>query len=114
MTNPHSMDGFSVVPGPVKGQSKPLLDRLLTYIRSGGPDMTNRQIALLLLIEKNGPMRCRELAHDMQVSRPVITRASRAVASLGYAERQRDERDRRDLYIVITPAGRAFLKRLPW
>jgi len=49
---------------------------LIEYVRSGEPDLTNRQMALLMLVYLTpGPHTVRGLARTLGVSKPVVTRA---------------------------------------
>lgn len=83
---------------------------LLDYVRSGEPDLTNRQMALLLVVYlKPGPHTVRGLARGLNVSKPVITRALNRLGSLGYLRRQRDDADRRNIFIAPTREGKDFL-----
>lgn len=85
--------------------------RTLTgYVRSGRPDLTNRQMALLLLVYLTpGPHTVRGLAQMLAVSKPVVTRALNTLGSLGYLRRERDQDDRRNIFIVRTGEGADFL-----
>ncbi len=84
---------------------------LLDYVRSGEPDLTNRQMALLLVVYlKPGPHTVRGLARGLNVSKPVITRALNRLGSLGYLRRQRDDADRRNIFIAPTREGKVFLE----
>lgn len=84
---------------------------LIAYVRSGQPDLTNRQMALLLTVYlKPGPHTVRALALQLNVSKPVVTRALNRLGSLGYLRRQRDEKDRRNIYIARTAEGAEFLE----
>jgi hypothetical protein len=52
------------------------MQTLISYVRSGQPDLTNRQMALMLLVYLTpGPHTVRGLANILGVSKPVITRA---------------------------------------
>ncbi len=83
---------------------------LIDYVRSGHPDLTNRQMALLMVVyQKSGPHTVRGLARDLHVSKPVITRALNRLGALGYLARERDEHDRRNVFVAKTQAGAAFL-----
>lgn len=83
---------------------------LLDYVRSGQPDLTNRQMALMLLVYLTpGPHTVRGLARGLNVSKPVITRALNRLGALGYLVRQRDDRDRRNVFVAKTNAGTDFL-----
>jgi DNA-binding MarR family transcriptional regulator len=63
---------------------------LIGYVRSGQPDLTNRQMALLLLVYLTpGPHTVRGLARILGVSKPVITRALNTLGGLGYLRRER-------------------------
>lgn len=84
---------------------------LISYVRSGQPDLTNRQMALMLLVYLTpGPHTVRGLANILGVSKPVITRALNTLGSLGYLRRVRDEADRRNVFIAETSTGQEFLE----
>lgn len=87
------------------------LRTLLSYVRSGDPDLTNRQMALLLLVYlKPGPHTVRGLAKALNVSKPVVTRALNRLGALGYLRRQRDDADRRNIFVAPTREGADFLE----
>lgn len=84
---------------------------LVDYVRSGKPDLTNRQMALLLIVYLDeGPHTVRGLARGLNVSKPVVTRALNRLGSLGYLRRQRDESDKRNIYVARTVEGANFLE----
>ena len=87
--------------------------RTLTgYVRSGSPDLTNRQMALLLVVYLTpGPHTVRGLAQTLNVSKPVVTRALNTLGGLGYLRRERDQDDRRNIFIVRTEEGAEFLEQ---
>lgn len=83
---------------------------LVDYVRSGKPDLTNRQMALMMTVYiGNGPHTVRGLAEALHVSKPVITRALNKLSALGYLRRERDVADRRNIFITRTPKGAEFL-----
>ncbi len=83
---------------------------LVDYVRSGEPDLTNRQMALMLLVYlEQGPHTVRGLAHRLNVSKPVITRALNRLGALSYLRRQRDDADKRNIFVARTPEGAEFL-----
>lgn len=83
---------------------------LVNYVRSGKPDLTNRQMALLTLVYLTpGPHTVRGLASALGVSKPVITRALNTLAALGYLRRERDEADGRNIFVARTETGTDFL-----
>ena len=84
---------------------------LVDYVRSGEPDLTNRQMALLLLVYlKPGPQTVRGLARALNVSKPVVTRALNRLGALGYLRRQRDDSDKRNIFVARTTEGADFLE----
>jgi len=87
------------------------MNALIGYVRSGQPDLTNRQMALMLLVYLTpGPHTVRGLAHTLGVSKPVITRALNTLGALGYLRRVRDETDRRNVFVAQTDTGQEFLE----
>jgi DNA-binding MarR family transcriptional regulator len=84
---------------------------LIAYVRSGEPDLTNRQMALLMLVYLTpGPHTVRGLAKALGVSKPVVTRALNTLGALGYLRRERDQDDRRNVFVVRTSIGAEFLE----
>ncbi len=84
---------------------------LVGYVRSGQPDLTNRQMALLLLVYLTaGPHTVRGLAQALGVSKPVVTRALNTLGALGYLRRERDEVDRRNISSRRRTRERSSLK----
>lgn len=83
---------------------------LVNYVRSGKPDLTNRQMALMMTVYiGSGPHTVRGLAEALHVSKPVITRALNKLSALGYLRRERDAADRRNIFVARTPKGAEFL-----
>jgi DNA-binding MarR family transcriptional regulator len=88
----------------------PWMQTLIDYVRSGNPDLTNRQMALMLVVYLTpGPHTVRGIAKGLGVSKPVVTRALNRLGSLGYLRRQRDEADRRNVFVAKTDEGANFL-----
>ena len=86
------------------------MSTLVDYVRSGKPDLTNRQMALMMTVYiEPGPHTVRGLAEELNVSKPVITRALNKLSALGYLRRERDVADRRNIFITRTPKGAEFL-----
>ena len=87
------------------------MEALIGYVKSGEPDLTNRQMALLLLVYLvPGPHTVRGLAGRLAVSKPVVTRALNTLGSLGYLRRERDQNDKRNIFVVRTKDGTNFLE----
>ncbi len=90
---------------------KSWMQTLISYVRSGQPDLTNRQMALMMLVYMTpGPHTVRGLANILGVSKPVITRALNTLGTLGYLRRVRDEADRRNVFVARTSVGQEFLE----
>lgn len=86
------------------------MDTLIDYVQSARPDLTNRQMALLMVVYLvPGPHTVRGLASRLRVSKPVVTRALNTLGALGYLRRQKDETDLRNIFVEQTPQGLAFL-----
>jgi DNA-binding MarR family transcriptional regulator len=86
---------------------------VLQQVRRDGPDLTLRQLAILLHIYLVAPPHTvRGLAETLRVTKPVITRALDTLGAMGLVSRLRDERDRRNVVIKRTVDGALFLERL--
>ena len=102
-----AMTGHDVPEGPL-GQ---WMDTLIGYVQSARPDLTNRQMALLMIVYLlPGPHTVRGLAARLHVSKPVVTRALNTLGTLGYLRRQRDDSDLRNIFVEKTAVGTAFLE----
>lgn len=83
---------------------------LVASVRSDAPDLSARQMALLLCVYLGaGPHTVRGLAKDLKISKPAISRALDRLGELGYIRRERDDLDRRNVLVQRTPEGGAFL-----
>ena len=68
-------------------------------------------MALLMLVYLTpGPHTVRGLARLLGVSKPVVTRALNTLGALGYLRRERDQDDRRNVFVVRTSDGAEFLE----
>ena len=95
----------------IEPELKSWMRTLVDYVRSGEPDLTNRQMALLMVVYLcPGPHTVRGLARALNVSKPVITRALNRRGSLGYLRRQRDDSDKRNIFVARTSEGADFLE----
>ncbi len=85
----------------------------LEQVRHDGPDLTLRQMSILLHIYLVPPPHSvRGLAAALAVTKPVITRALDTMGQMGLVDRQRDDRDRRNVVIKRTVRGALFLEKL--
>lgn len=75
--------------------------------------LTMRQIAVFLIVStEQGPHRVRHLAERMAVQKPIITRATRRLARLGWITRHVDKSDARDVLFTTTKAGALALAQI--
>ncbi len=84
---------------------------LVQSVRRDTPDLSARQMALLLTVYLTQPPHTvRGLAQALNISKPAVTRALDRLQGLGYIRRAPDEMDRRNVLIGRTAAGSAYLK----
>ena len=75
--------------------------------------LTNRQFALLALCASlDKPIRVKQAALNLTISRPAVSRATDALSIKNFVRRKREEKDTRQVQIHITPQGTAFLESL--
>jgi DNA-binding MarR family transcriptional regulator len=85
----------------------------LTQVKDDEPDLSIRQMTILLTIYLEPPPHTvRGIAAKLNVSKPVITRALDSMGKLGLVSRRRDQADLRNVLIQRTVAGALFLERL--
>jgi len=83
---------------------------LVESVRGSAPDLSARQIALLLCVYlQNKSHTVRGLAKDLKISKPAISRALDRLGELSYIKRERDELDRRNVLVRRTNKGSEFL-----
>jgi DNA-binding MarR family transcriptional regulator len=88
-------------------------DVALSQVQDDEPDLSVRQICILLTIYLEAPPHTvRDLAKKLSVSKPVITRALDSMGKLGLVSRRRDDEDKRNVLIQRTVKGALFLERL--
>lgn len=82
-------------------------------VRADGPDLTARQMALLLAITLEPVMHTvRGLAARLNISKPAISRSLDRLVDIGLADRAPDPRDRRSVLIVPTVEGRLHVAEM--
>lgn len=83
---------------------------LVESVRSAGPDLSSRQLAIVLTVYLTPPPHTvRGLAALLRISKPAVTRALDRLGMLGLAKRRRDEQDRRSVLVQRTVKGSVFL-----
>ncbi|MBS9477196.1 MarR family transcriptional regulator [Ancylobacter radicis] len=85
----------------------------LAQVRDDAPDLSPRQLAILLCVYLEAPPHTvRGLAARLGVTKPVITRALDTMGALGLVSRRRDEADKRNVIIQRTVDGALYLEKL--
>ena len=84
----------------------------LSDVRDDAPDLTMRQMAILLTVYLDAPPHTvRGLAAKLGVTKPVITRALDTMGALKLVSRHRDEKDRRNVLVRRTVEGALYVER---
>jgi DNA-binding MarR family transcriptional regulator len=92
---------------------KLLHDLSFAMVRDGEPDLSARQLTVLLTIYLEPPPHTvRGLAAKLGVTKPVITRALDTMGRIGLLSRRRDDADRRNVVVQRTVKGALFVERL--
>lgn len=85
---------------------------ILSDVRDDAPDLTMRQMALLLVIYLDPPPHTvRGLAATLKVTKPVVTRALDTMGAQKLVSRHRDNLDRRNVLIKRTVEGALYVER---
>ena len=88
-------------------------DVSLAMVRDDAPDLSARQLAILLTVYLDPPPHTvRGLAKKLGVTKPVITRALNAMGRHNLLMRRRDPNDKRNVLIHRTVEGALYLDRL--
>lgn len=83
----------------------------LAGVRGAEPDLTQRQMALLLSVYLTpAPHTVRGLAETLGIAKPAVTRAVDRLAELDFIRRRRDDRDRRSIVLLRTIKGSVYLR----
>ena len=67
---------------------------------------------LLTVYMSEPPHTVRGIATDLNIAKPVITRALDTMGKMGLIKRKRDEKDKRSIFIQRTVKGAVFLSEL--
>ena len=83
---------------------------LVASVRQDGPDLSARQLAILLQVYLTDPPHTvRGLASLLNISKPAVTRALDRLSVLGFVKRKRDEEDKRNVLVQRTVKGSVHL-----
>src|SRR6202167_1103912 len=90
------------------------LSKLFSILRRGDPsgsaagaELTLAQLAILVTLLDQGPIRMTDLAAHERVRTPTTTVAIRRLEKVGLVKRSRDPSDLRAVLVDITPRGRS-------
>ena len=91
-----------------------LKDTLTASVRSDQPDLSARQLTVLLKVylEPGTEHTVRGLAEALNVSKPAITRALDRLEDSEFAKRETDPKDRRSVIVRRTSKGSVYLGTL--
>lgn len=79
-------------------------------LRAGGPDLTTRQLAVLLHVYVNPPPHTvRGLASVFDLAKPAVTRALDRLCALELLRRKTDEADKRSVLVQRTVRGAVYM-----
>ena len=85
---------------------------LCASVRAEGPDLSARQMSILLTVfNVKQQHTVRELALNLNISKPAISRALNRLNSLGYIRRRVDDYDRRSIQVECTEKGALYLAK---
>jgi DNA-binding MarR family transcriptional regulator len=83
---------------------------LVESVRRDGPDLSARQMALMLTVYLTPPPHTvRGLAEALNISKPAVTRALDRLGTLDMIRRKPDEADRRSVNVQRTVKGSVYL-----
>lgn len=83
---------------------------LVASVRQDGPDLSARQLAILLQVYLTDPPHTvRGLAALLNISKPAVTRALDRLSVLSFVKRKRDLEDKRNVLVQRTVKGSVFL-----
>lgn len=83
---------------------------LVASVRRDGPDLSARQLAILLQVYLTDPPHTvRGLASLLNISKPAVTRALDRLSVLGFVKRKRDAEDKRNVLVQRTVKGSVYL-----
>lgn len=83
----------------------------LDAVRGGRPDLTMRQMAVILTVYlKPPPHTVRGLAAELHVSKPAVVRALDRLEELEFVRRREDAEDKRNVLIDRTVKGGVYLR----
>ncbi|SDK48597.1 MarR family winged helix-turn-helix transcriptional regulator [Sediminibacillus albus] len=68
-------------------------------------ELTSDQFATLRYVQKKQPCTSSDIAHEFAIGKSAVTAQINRMVERGLIDRQRDEEDRRIVYLSLTPTG---------
>lgn len=88
-------------------------DVTVSLVRDSDPDLSARQMAVLLIVYLDPPPHTvRGLAERLNITKPAITRALDTLGHLELLTRRRDDVDRRNVIVQRTVLGARYVQKL--
>lgn len=85
-------------------------ESLCELVRKEGPDLSARQMAIMLIVYlQDPPHTVRGLAAQLKISKPAVTRALDTLGKMDLLKRKPDELDKRSVNVVRTVKGSVYL-----
>lgn len=75
-------------------------------------DLNYQQMYLLKLLKRNSPLRVSDIAEELQIPVFAATRLVKQLENKKLTIRNRDLKDRRNIYVHISPDGKEMVKRI--
>ena len=86
---------------------------LIALVRNSQTDLSMRGLSIMLAVATRlDPQTVRGIAEQLQVSKPSVTRTVDRLQDLGLMKRIADPADRRSVLLVLTAAGRAYVRKI--
>ncbi len=83
---------------------------LAASVRGDGPDLSARQMAILLTVYLSPPPHTvRGLSSALEISKPAVSRALDTLGELDFIRRKLDQDDRRSILVQRTVKGSVYL-----
>jgi DNA-binding MarR family transcriptional regulator len=86
------------------------VERVIDATLRAHHDLGLREMFVLSLLER-GSLRPGQIATELNLPAPSVSRASERLAGRGWVERRAGPRDRRHVELALTASGRALLER---
>ncbi|NOU96542.1 MarR family transcriptional regulator [Paenibacillus sp. LMG 31456] len=87
-----------------------IMRKLVVYGKFIDPRFSGSQVAALDIIQTKGPIKVTHLAEKLTLSLSAVTLLCDKLIQNGYLIRERDDEDRRVVYLSITDHGREVLE----